>query len=341
MSVAWAACEENTAASGVIRYREPMEHSLSEAEQRSVLALAFMAAVADGNHDPTERAELERVAASLAGGSLNAGVIHQEVLAGKITLADRAAALTTPEVKQLAYQLCVGVCNADGAQSAAERAFLSELRQALALSSEAAASAIAISAQSEALAVAPVSTTIDAAPSPHSNMTPEELDTLILHYAILNGALELLPDSMATMAIVPLQLKMVYGIGKSYGVELDRSHIKEFVGAAGIGMASQFVEQIGVRLVGAVFGRGLLGSLLGGLAGQSVSSGLSFATTYALGRLAVRYYSGGRTLSAQMLKDTYQGLLREAQGLQGHYVSAIQEKARTVNVSELLRDVAR
>ena len=118
-----------------------MEHSLSEAEQRSVLALAFMAAVADGNNDPTERAELERVAASLSSGSLNAAVIHQEVLAGKISLADRAAALTTPEVKQLAYQLCVGVCNADGAQSAAERAFLSELRQALALSSEAAASA--------------------------------------------------------------------------------------------------------------------------------------------------------------------------------------------------------
>ncbi len=317
-----------------------MEHSLSEAEQRSVLALAFMAAVADGNNDPTERAELERVAASLSGGGLKAAVIHQEVMAGTFSLADRAAALTTPEAKQLAYQLCVGVCNADGAQSAAERAFLSELRQALALSSEAAA-ASAMSAQSEALAVAPVSTTIDAVPAPHTSMTPQELDTLILHYAILNGALELLPDSMATLAIVPLQLKMVYGIGKSYGVELDRSHIKEFVGAAGIGMASQFVEQIGVRLVGSVFGRGLLGSLLGGLAGQSVSSGLSFATTYALGRLAVRYYSGGRTLSAQMLKDTYQGLLREAQGLQGNYVSAIQEKARSVNVNELLRDVAR
>ena len=318
-----------------------MEHSLSEAEKRSVLALAFMAAVADGNNDQTERGELERVAASVSGGGLNAAVIHQEVLAGTISLADRAAALTTPEVKQLAYELCVGVCNADGAQSVAERAFLSELRQTLALSGDAVASASAVSVQSEALAVAPVSTAIGAAPAPHASMTPEELDTMILHYAILNGALELLPDSMATMAIVPLQLKMVYGIGKSYGIELDRSHIKEFVGTAGIGMASQFVEQIGVKLVGAVFGRGLLGSLLGGLAGQSVSSGFSFATTYALGRLAVRYYSGGRTLSAQMLKDTYQGLLREAQGLQGNYVSAIQAKARTVNVNELLRDVAR
>ena len=329
---------QRRASSGIVN---GMEHLLSETEQRGVLALAFMAAIADGNNDATERAELERVAASLSSGSLNGGVIHQEVLAGTASLASAAATLTTPEAKQLAYELCVGVCSANGAQNDGERAFLSTLRQALALSSEAAASASVVSAHAEALAVAPVNTVTASDPAPHGNMTPQELDALILHYAILNGALELLPDSMATLAIVPLQLKMVYGIGKSYGVELDRSHIKEFVGTAGIGMASQFVEQIGVKLVGAVFGRGLLGSLLGGLAGQSVSSGFSFATTYALGRLAVRYYSGGRTLSTEVLKDTYQGLLREAQGMQGHYVSAIQDKARTVNVNELLRDVAR
>lgn len=319
-----------------------MEHALSEAEQRAVMALAFMAAMADGNNDETERAELTRVSAALSHGSMNAAVIHQEVLVGKISLDSAAAAITTPDVKQLAFELCVGVCSADGVQNDAERTFLDNLRRALSLSSQAATAAGVASAHAEALAVAPVNSVTAADPAPRSgNMTPEEQDTLILHYAVLNGALELLPDSLATMAIVPLQLKMVYRIGQSYGIELDRSHIKEFVGTAGIGIASQFVEQIGVKLVGSVFGRGLLGGLLGGLAGQSVSSGFSFATTYALGRLAIRYYAGGRTLSAQTLKDTYQGLLSEAQGLQGHYVSAIQEKARTINVNELLRDVAR
>ena len=46
---------------------------------------------------------------------------------------------------------------------------------------------------------------------------------MILNYSILNGALELLPQSMASMAIIPLQMKMVYRIGKEHGYELDRA----------------------------------------------------------------------------------------------------------------------
>jgi uncharacterized protein (DUF697 family) len=44
---------------------------------------------------------------------------------------------------------------------------------------------------------------------------------MILNSAILNGALEIMPHTLATMAIVPLQMRMVYHIGKSYGFELD------------------------------------------------------------------------------------------------------------------------
>ena len=306
------------------------------------MTLALMAAGADGNSGDTERAEVARVASSLSGGVVNVADIYQDVLHAKVSLVDATAALVRPEVKQLAFELCAGVCSADGSQNEAERAFLANLGKALGLTGAAADAANAVVAQAEALAVAPVGTsTIAEGGATSGSLTADEQDKLILHYAILNGALELLPDSLSTMAIVPLQLKMVYRIGRSYGIELDRAHIKEFVGTAGIGMASQFVEQIGVKLVGSVFGRGLLGGLLGGLASQSVSSGFSFATTYALGRLAVRYYSGGRTLSTQMLKDTYQGLLREAQGLQGQHLSEIQAKARTINVTELLQDVAR
>jgi len=170
-------------------------------------------------------------------------------------------------------------------------------------------------------------------------MSNEELDRVILNYAILNGALELLPDSLATMAIIPLQMKLVYRVGKSYGYELDRGHIKDLLATAGIGMASQYVERIGSGLVGHLFGRGLLGGLLGRVARQAVSSGMSFATTYALGQLAVRYYAGGRTFSTQVLRDTYDSLMGEAKTMQAQHWSDIQAKARTVNVSEVLQDV--
>ena len=171
-----------------------------------------------------------------------------------------------------------------------------------------------------------------------STMTTTDQEKVILNYAILNGALELLPESLASMAIIPLQMKMVYRIGKTYGFELDRGHVKDFLATAGVGMASQYVEQIGVKLIGGIFG-GLIGGLIGGVAKQAVSSGMSFSTTYALGHLAKRYYAGGRTFSTAVLKDTYTQLLAEAKAMQGEYLPAIREKARSINVTQILDEV--
>jgi hypothetical protein len=63
---------------------------------------------------------------------------------------------------------------------------------------------------------------------------------------------------------------------------------------------------------------------------------MSFATTYALGHVAKRYYAGGRTLSTQMLKDAYADLMQESQGLQTRYLPAMQEKARSLDVGQIL-----
>ena len=313
---------------------------MTETEQKALLTVVLMAAAADGRDEATERAEIMRIANSLSKDSpQNVTAIYQDVSAKRVTMADAVAGLTTPDARRMAYELAVGVCNADGAENEAERAFLSSLKAALGFDAATAASAAAFSASATALAVAPLGAVSSAEPAGRTQMSADELNRVILNYAILNGALELLPDSMATLAIVPLQMKMVYRIGRSYGVELDRGHIKEFVATAGVGLASQFVEQIGVKLVGAIFGGGLVGGLLGGLAGQSVSSGFSFATTYALGQLAVKYYAGGRTLSSQMLQATYEQLLGEAKALQGKHLTEIQEKARGINVSQLLQDI--
>ena len=257
-----------------------------------------------------------------------------------MSVADAVAALTTPQMKRLAYELCVGACDADGARATPNASSWRTSRPGWG-STQPRPRRRRFTANAEALAVAPLTTVTAAEPEAlASTMSADEQDRVILNYAILNGALELLPDSLATMAIIPLQMKMVYRIGKSYGFELDRGHIKDFLATAGVGMASQYVEQIGVKLLGNVFGRGLLGGLLGGVARQAVSSGFSFATTYALGRLAIRYYAGGRTFSTQVLKDTYASLLGEAKGLQGQYLPAIREKARTVNVARFSRTSA-
>jgi uncharacterized protein (DUF697 family)/tellurite resistance protein len=314
---------------------------MTDLEQKGIMTLVLMAAFADGRNDDKERANVTRVAESLSNGSaINVAALYQDVLLERTSLESAAGALTSPETKRLAYELCVGVCDADGAQGEAERTFLKTLQAALGFDPTESASATAFTANAEALAVAPLAKPSSVEPSKAaSTMSSDEQDRLIMNYAILNGALELLPDTLASMAIIPLQMKMVYRIGQSYGFDLDREHVKEFLTTAGVGMASQYVEQIGVKLVGQMFGRGLLGGLLRGAAGQSVSSGFSFATTYALGRLAVRYYAGGRTFSAQLLQDTYESLLGEAKSLQAQSWPAIQEKARTLDLTQVLREV--
>ncbi|MBN8482531.1 MAG: hypothetical protein J0L88_13185, partial [Xanthomonadales bacterium] len=165
-----------------------------------------------------------------------------------------------------------------------------------------------------------------------------ELDQAILKASILNGALELLPESLATMAIIPLQMKLVYRIGKAHGYELDSGHVKDFLATAGVGLTSQYLEQAGRKLLGGLLGR-IGGGLLGGIGRQAVSSGMSFASTYALGHVAKRYYAGGRTLSTQMLREAFNAMLGQAQGLRAQYLPQMQEQARTLNVSKILDTV--
>jgi hypothetical protein len=100
------------------------------------------------------------------------------------------------------------------------------------------------------------------------------------------------------------------------------------------------VEQLGRKLLG-----GLLGTVAGGigraLGHQAASSGLTFATTYAIGRVAQRYYAGGRNLDAQSLKATFTSLLEEARGLAPKYLGAIEQRARSIdtrNIASLIRD---
>ena len=308
---------------------------MHDTEKTSLLTIALLAAFSDGSQAEAERAEVRRVAQSLAAPELNLPALVQEVLLGRVRVASAAAGLTSAPLRQLAYELAVGVCDADGLRNEHETRFLEELARALGLGGaqtagpNATADALATVALDEGLPVA-----VPAAP-PRNDA---ELDRMILNYAILNGALELLPQSMASMAIIPLQMKMVYRIGKAHGYELDRGHIKDLLATVGVGLTGQYLEDVGRKLIGGLFGK-VAGSLAGSLARGATGAAFSFATTYALGHVARRYYAGGRTMNTQMLKDAYGSVLAQARGLQAQYMPQIEQQARTVDVSQIVQMV--
>jgi uncharacterized protein (DUF697 family) len=176
--------------------------------------------------------------------------------------------------------------------------------------------------------------------SQEPHMPEGDLDKYILHHALVNGALELLPQSLASMAIIGLQIKLVYRIGKAYGHELDKGHIKEFIATAGVGLTSQYVEQIGRKLLGGLLG-GIGGGLGRGIGRAATGVAFSFATTYALGQLAKRYYAGGRLMDSALLRETYESLLGQAKQLQNQYAGEIQQKARTLDLREVVASLGR
>ena len=320
-------------------------------ETRAVMAIALMAAYADGHKADAERDEVRNVAQSLGAeaADLNLPSLYQDVLLRRIDIARAAAALGSNEVRQLAFELAVGVCDADGLRNESETKFLADLGEALKLSppqmAEPAAVADALvtlplpaaaeAARPEAQKVAP---TKDGPVVASVAANPAELDKMILNAAILNGALELLPQSMASMAIIPLQMRLVYRIGKAHGYELDRGHIKDLLAAMGVGLTGQYLEEIGRKLIGGLFGK-VAGRMAGGLARGATGMAFSFATTYALGKVAVRYYGGGRTMSTQMLKEAFDGVVQEARGLQARYQPQIEQQARTIDVNRIVQMV--
>jgi uncharacterized protein (DUF697 family) len=69
----------------------------------------------------------------------------------------------------------------------------------------------------------------------------------------LNGALELPPQSIASMAIISPQITRVC-IGKAHGVEADKTQIRDLPATLGVRLTGQYLEQIGRKLIGGLFG---------------------------------------------------------------------------------------
>lgn len=323
-------------------------------EQQAILTVALLAAFADGEKADAEREAIRRMAESLGHEAGGAGLaqLYQDVLLKRATVQTAVAGLNDPGHRHLAYEMAVCVCDADGRKSPAEAVFLADLKTRLGLG---AADTVAFEQEEAALveassrgfpaigAVAAGETAgaaaAMAAPVPVAvalnNPPAAEMDKLILNASLLNGALELLPQSWASMAIIPLQIRMVYNIGKAHGVELDQGHIREFIAAAGVGLSSQYIEQFGRKLLGGLLGK-VAGRMGGAIGGAATGMALSFATTYALGQLAKRYYAGGRVMSTTLLKDTFQDLLGPAKQLQTQYLPQIQQTASTLDAGKVL-----
>lgn len=330
-------------------------------QRRAVASIALLAAFADGRTSEEERERIRTACGDAGGdGAAEFAEICQRVLLGETSVAAEAARITDPALRRDAYDIAVGVCDADGATGKDERAFLEQLRGALGLSIDAeetlrTADLIAEGPLDRSLAVggatvggaASAAAASSGAPRKGGAVDERALDETIASHAKLAAALELLPQTLATMAIVPVQLRLVHKIGSAYGFSLDRQSIMEFAGAIGVGMTSQVVEKYARKIVGGLLGKAL-GGTLGGIAGSlgggagrvATGAAMTYATTYGLGQVAKSYYGSGRTIRMDQLRDMFTQSVERGRGLFQRDQPAIVEHAKTIDTKALLQSLS-
>jgi uncharacterized protein (DUF697 family)/tellurite resistance protein len=299
---------------------------MNETDKRPIVTIALMAALADGDASPEEQAQLREAMNRL--GITDSEGLAQAARTGHLDLEQVVKSLSDDAARAYAYELALVVCNAGGPANDREQAFLKELRGALGLGVTAVAQ---LEKDAAALASAAPATSGTSA----GGTADPDLEQMILQQAMLAGAVELLPDRLANLVILPLQLRLVYQIGRKYGQQLDVNQIKDLAGTLGIGAAAQAIEGVVSKLVRGLAG-GLLGGLIGGAGGIAAGAAVTFSATYALGHVAQRYYAQNRTLSPADLRELFQKFQDDARGIFPRVQNEIQSRAKTLNLPNLL-----
>ena len=294
-----------------------------------IITIAARAAVVDGNRSAVELSQITSAATRL--GLSNAEAVVQQAVNASQDVQQLVADLSSDEARRAAYEIAVAVCHADGAADASEVAFLQRLSSALRTTGSTAEVSVIASVAAVTADVRMPPLPPGATPQPQ----PGELDAMILDQAILTAALEILPDRLSNMAILPLQLRLVYQIGQRHGQQLDAAQVKDLAATFGIGAAAQVMESLVRKTLGKLSG-GLLGGMLGGATGMAAGAAVSFAATYALGHAAAQYYAQGRSLSSADLKALFTRFQQEAETLFPKVQDRVESVARGTNLQSVL-----
>lgn len=107
--------------------------------------------------------------------------------------------------------------------------------------------------------------------------------------------------------------------------------MRELLSIAGVGLTGQVLEGYARKL--------FAGKAPGALGATATSVVTTFATTYAIGKVADAYYGGGRTLEAVRIRELFARELERGRTLFARYQRKVQQQATTTNLGELTRQL--
>jgi uncharacterized protein (DUF697 family)/uncharacterized tellurite resistance protein B-like protein len=266
---------------------------LAENEAMASLRVLVHVAKADGDLAPEERLSLEN---AFTGLQMPADVTPKSLLDEKIDFDAQLRFFTSPESRESIYQSVLGMIHVDGTCTPEEQKRLDHIRTTLQISEEKTSLARRILDEAKDT-VLPSS--IQPVNDPARRATEVKSD--VTKYSVLSGVLGAFPVpgiAIATdLAVVAVQVKLVRDIGQRWGHKVDRKAAASLLGSLGLGTGARIAVSNLAKLVP------VWGSMVGATA--------SFASTWALGQIANKYFESGMKADMASLKSDFKAAQAE------------------------------
>jgi uncharacterized protein (DUF697 family) len=169
-------------------------------------------------------------------------------------------------------------------------------------------------------------------PEPDPARRDMEINEDIIKYSALSAVAGAMPipvvGFVADLAVIAIQTKMVHDIGQYCGHSLDQKAIRAFMASA--------MGSLGLRIAVNNLARFVPGW------GSVFAGGTSFASTFALGKVAQRYFEAGKTLDDSELQGLFQQQRAAGAQVMTQEKERIDETTRTrsVHLRELNEQLA-
>ena len=278
---------------------------------RAMVAIAK----ADGKLTADERAALETMVEALPGGSDLKPFLDERAPEFDQLLAE----IKTPAAREQLWQSAYSLVHADGSASAEEQALLDKIRTTYRIDEQVvSATRRLLDETKDTLLPSNISPIADPA------ARQKEIDQDVLKYSVLSAVLGAFPVpgvAIATdLAIVALQVKLVRDVGQYWGHTVDKAAAKTLLAGLGLGTGARIAVSNLAKLVP--------------VWGSAFGATTAFATTWALGKIANRYFESGQKADIGKLKKEMKAVEKEGKDAYAAQKDAIEAK-RQASVVEL------
>jgi len=256
----------------------------------SILQLLIAVAKSDRKIEETERTEIEE---AIQGKPLPQGYTIERLLTEEVPLETTLSNISSAEVRKSAFEAAYLLAHADGTFSESEKQFLEKVRQAWDIPQ---GFLVELEHEAKILESGEASATVTTAASAEERA--KQIKNIANKYCILTALAGAVPVPLiGDLTVIPMQTKFVYDIGKTYGQDVNSHMAKSILAALGIGTGARIAVSS-------------LSKLIPGW-GSFVGASAAYASTYALGKAATKYFEGGAKIPAENLKSVYKEALVE------------------------------